>query len=202
MRKAKKANKKVPERWTHSSSDTTPNDFERSAMATISKVNNNERGVKPKVVPKQGAVAGQKHKLTNLHDQPSIKSKKNTNSSSQESVDSEAETTVQAACLHDDSDTQHGGQGYNVSFVDEDQMIEFEVTEPDNFYQSDENDSQTSEEPEQEISFRQTDQSDVSEVEQDWDHIEGRSSDLQPGTSTSTRAIERDQGDSKRLMEK
>ena len=81
-------------------------------------------------------------------------------------------------------------------------MIEFEVTEMDNFYQSDENDSQTSEDPELEISFRQTEQSDVSDAEQDNDHTEGRSSDLQPGTSTSTRAIERDQGDSKRLMEK
>ena len=79
MRKAKKANKKVPEHQTHSSSDTTQNDFKSTAMATILKVNNNECGVKPKAVPKRGAVAGQKRKLTNLHDQPSVKNKKNTN---------------------------------------------------------------------------------------------------------------------------
>ena len=116
-------------------------------------------------------------------------------------MNSEAKVTMQAACHHDDSDTQHGGQGYNVSFVDKDQMIEFEVTEPYNFYQSDENDSQTLEEPEQEISFRQTDQSDVSDAEQDHDQTEGRSSELQPGTSLSTRAIETN-GDLKRSMGK
>ena len=50
-------------------------------------------------------------------------------------------------------------QPYNVSFADHDQLLEVEVYAPDNAFNSD--NTQSSEESEQEISFRQTDESDV-----------------------------------------
>ena len=100
-------------------------------------------------------------------------------------------------------------QPYNVSFANHDQLLEVEVYAPDNAFNSD--NTQSSEESEQEISFRQTDESDVDpetdqaeecyQPEQAQDVIEDEQLAATPSTSTREQIRDVDREMKNKLLE-
>ena len=128
----------------------------------VSNVNKNEHSKKTEVSAKPVCKEVSKWPIPEL-DEAAITSTKRTRMSRPsdmgKAVSKRATSNSPRQLQNDDILDTDPHQPYNVSFANHDQLLEVEVYAPDNAFNSD--NTQSSEESEQEISFRQTDESDV-----------------------------------------